>query len=62
MFVLVRKGDAHRLVDQLRADATWDALMQKTYVQEAFERGLEDSRSDKVTAAAEVRRKCGLPE
>ena len=62
MSVLVRKEDAHRLVDQLRADATWDDLMQEIYVREAIERGLEDSRSDKVTEVAEVRMKYGLPE
>jgi hypothetical protein len=62
MSALVRKEDAHRLVDQLGADATWDDLMQEIYVREAIERGLEDSRSDRVMEVAEVRRKYGLPE
>lgn len=44
MSTVVRKEDAHRLVDQLPANATWDDLMHEIYVREAIEKGLQDSK------------------
>ena len=37
------KDDAHRLVDNLDDEATWDDLMYEIYVRQAIERGLADS-------------------
>jgi hypothetical protein len=62
MSALVRNEDAHRLLDQLPAYATWDDLMREIYLREAIARGLEESRSDKVTEVGEVKTKYGLPE
>ncbi len=62
MSVLVRKEDAHRLVDQLPPGATWDDLMHEIYVREAIERGLADSNSDRTRDVQEIRGKFGLPE
>ena len=56
------KEDARRLLDQLPAYATWDDLMREIYLREAIARGLEESRSDKVTEVGEVKTKYGLPE
>jgi predicted transcriptional regulator len=62
MSLIVQKEEAHRLIDQLPLDATWDDLMQQLYVREAIERGLEDSRAGRTLEVAEVRKKYGLAE
>lgn len=56
------KEEAHRLVDSLPDEATWEDLMQKIYLRESIEAGLEDSRAGRVVEVAEVRRRFGLPE
>ena len=37
---VIQKEEAHRLVDQLSADSTWEDLMREIYVHEAIEKGL----------------------
>lgn len=54
------KEEAHKLVDQLPANATWDDLMHEIYVREAIERGLADSEAGLTRDVAEVRAKYGL--
>ena len=51
---------AHRLVDGLPDDATWEDLMDEIYVCQAIERGLKDSRDGKTLTIAEVRAQFGL--
>ena len=53
------KEEAHRLVDRLSADATWDDLMYEIYVRKAIERGLEDSESKNVQDVSVVRQNSG---
>ena len=62
MSAVVRKEDAHRLVDQLPPDATWDDLMHEIYVREAIDKGLADSIADRTKDVGTIRRKFGLPE
>lgn len=62
MSTVLSKEDAHKLIDQLPANATWEDLMYEIYVREAVERGLEDSRAGRTRDVLEVRRKYGLPE
>ena len=62
MSTIVSKEEAHKLIDQLRADARWDDLMHEIYVREAIERGLEDSKAGRTKDVAEIRKKYGLPE
>ncbi|RLJ17528.1 hypothetical protein DJ031_14560 [bacterium endosymbiont of Escarpia laminata] len=62
MSTVVRKKDAHRLVDQLPENATWEDLMHEIYVREAIESGLEDSRAGRTKDVKEIRGKHGLPE
>jgi len=62
MSTIVRKEDAHRLVDQLPANATWEDLMHEIYVREAIESGLEDSNAGSTKDVKEIRKKYGLPE
>ena len=62
MSTKVRKEDVHGLVDQLPDNATREDLMQKIYVREAIESGLEDSNAGRTKAVNEIRRRYGLPE
>lgn len=62
MSTKISKDEAHKLVDQLPADATWDDLMREIYVCEAIEKGLSDSDAGRTKDVAEVRKKYGLPE
>ncbi|MDT3778529.1 hypothetical protein PJI16_13265 [Nitrospira sp. MA-1] len=59
---VVRKEDAHKLVDRLPPNATWDDLMHEIYVREAIEKGLDDSRAGRTKDVSEIRKKYGLPE
>jgi len=54
------KEEAERLIRDLPEDATWDDLMQKIYVRQAIEAGLEDSTSGRTMDVKEVREKFGL--
>ncbi len=62
MSTKISKDEAHRLVDQLPADATWEDLMHEIYVREAIEKGLGDSNSGRTKDVEEVRAKFGLTE
>jgi len=59
---LLKKDDAHKLIDQLPADATWDDLMEQIYVRQAIENGLRDSEQGKLQTVQEIRQKYGLAE
>ncbi|NIM13018.1 MAG: hypothetical protein GTO45_12900 [Candidatus Aminicenantes bacterium] len=56
------KEEAHRLVDKLPEESTWDDLMYEIYVRQAVESGLEDSKAGRTTDLGEVREKFGLPK
>lgn len=56
------KEEAHKLVDQMPADATWDDLMHEIYVRKTIEKGLADSEAGRTTDVREIRKKYGLPE
>jgi predicted transcriptional regulator len=60
MPTVVQKEEAHKLVDRLPANATWDDLMHEIYVREAVDRGLADSRAGRTKSVQEVRAKYGL--
>jgi hypothetical protein len=62
MSTIVSKEEAHRLIDQLPDNATWDDLMHEIYIREAIEKGLEDSKTGRTKDVAEIRKKYGLPE
>jgi len=62
MSAVIRKEDAHKLVDQLPANATWDDLMHEIYVREAIERGLEDSNTGRTKDVKEIRKEFWLSE
>jgi hypothetical protein len=56
------KAEAHRLVDQLPENATWEDLVYRIYVRQSIEAGIRDADADHVESVAEVRRSFGLPE
>lgn len=62
MSARVIKEEAHRLIDQLPDDATWDDLMHEIHVREAIEKGLEDSKAGRTKDIAEIRTKYELPQ
>lgn len=45
MSTVISKEEAHRLIDRMPKNATWDDLMREIYVRETIERGLSDSNS-----------------
>ena len=54
------KQEAHRLIEQLPENATWDDLMYEIYVRQAIEAGLADSAAGRTLDVKEVRAKFGL--
>jgi hypothetical protein len=56
------KEQAHKLVDQMPAQATWDDLMREIYVRQVVEQGLADSKAGRTKSVNEVRAKHGLAE
>ena len=49
------KEEAHRLVENLPEDATWDDLMYQIYVRQAVAAGIEDSEAGRTLSVSEVR-------
>ena len=62
MPMVLQKDEAHKLIDRMPPNATWDDLMNEIYVREVIERGLADSNEDRTRAVKEVRAKYGLTE
>ena len=56
----LQKDEAHKIIDKMPQDATWDDLIHKIYVRQTIERGLEDSDSGQTKDVQEVRAKYGL--
>jgi predicted transcriptional regulator len=58
----MEKEEAHKLIDRMPPNATWDDLMREIYVREAIERGLADNKAGRTKDVKEVWVKCGLPD
>ncbi len=54
------KDEAHRLVEGLPEDATWDDLMYAVYVRQKIEAGLADAESGRLTPHEDVKRQFGI--
>ncbi len=54
------KDDAHKLIDKMPDNSTWDDLIYEIYVRQVIEKGLSDSKSGKVKDVSELRDKYGL--
>jgi predicted transcriptional regulator len=62
MPTVMEKEEAHRLIDRMPPEPTWDDLMREIDVLAAIERGLSDSQAGRTREEKEVRAKYGLPE
>lgn len=58
----ISKDEAHKLIDELPADATREDLMREIYVRQAIEKGLDDSEAGRTRSVSEVRENYGLSE
>ncbi|BAY12703.1 hypothetical protein [Calothrix sp. NIES-2098] len=56
------KQEAHKLIDRLPENSTWDDLMYQIYVRQTVEAGLADSKAGNLISVQEVRKRFGLPE
>ena len=54
------KQEAQRLLEKLPDKATWEDLMYRIYVREAFEAGIKDSDEGRTVDVKEVRKRFGL--
>jgi predicted transcriptional regulator len=54
------KSEAHRLIDALPDDATWDDVMYRVYVRQCIDAGIDDAEAGRVVDVDEVRRRFGL--
>lgn len=53
---------AHKLVDKMPDNSSWDDLMHEIYVREVIEQGLADSKAGRTKDVRDVRNKYGMPE
>jgi len=58
----MQKDEAHRLVDGMPDDATWDDLIYEIHVRAAIESGLADLDEGRTVDMAEVLAEHGLSE
>jgi hypothetical protein len=56
------RDQAHKLVDKMPENSSWDDLMHEIYVREVIEQGLADSKVGRTKDVRDVRKKYGLPE
>jgi len=59
---VIEKSEAHKMIDRLPENATWDDLMHAIYVRQAMERGLADREAGRTLDVRHVRAKYDLPE
>ena len=62
MPMIMKKEDAHKIVDIMPQNATWDDLIHEIYVREVIERGLSDSQAGRTKDVKDIRAKYGLSE
>ena len=53
------KAEAHRLIEQLPENFSWDDLMYEIYVRQTVEAGLADSHAGRVITVEAVRQQFG---
>ena len=54
------KDEAHKLIDLLPDDATWEDLQYQIYVRQSIDAGLKDSQEGRTVLLAEARCRFGL--
>jgi hypothetical protein len=58
----LKKDEAHRLIDSMSADVTWDDLTREISIRETIKCGLADSVEGRIKDVKEIRAEYGLPE
>ncbi len=56
----MEKDEAHKIIDRMAPDSTWDDLIREIYVWETIERGLADSKACRTKDVKDIRSKYGL--
>ncbi len=56
------KEQAHRLIDQLPDNASWQDVLYFLEVRADIEEGLQDIKAGRIDVVADVRKEYGLPE
>jgi hypothetical protein len=54
------KNEAHKIIDQMPENSTWDDIIQEIYVRQVIEKGLADSNAGRIKDVHDVRGKYGL--
>lgn len=54
------REEAHRLVDTLKEDSTWDDLMYEIYIRQMVETGIKDLDEGRVHDSDAIREKFNL--
>lgn len=62
MSIIMEKDEAHKIIDRMPPNATWDDLIHEIYVHETVEHGLADSKASRTKDVKDVRAKYGLAE
>ena len=61
MSTFIIKDEAHKLIDKLPENSTWDDLIYEIYVLQVIEKGLSDSEAGRIKDVTTIRDKYGLP-
>jgi hypothetical protein len=56
------KDEAHRIIEQLPDNASWEDLIYRLCVRQSIEAGRRDCEAGRVESVADVRKSFGLPE
>jgi hypothetical protein len=54
MAEIMRKDQAHKLIDNMADDSTWDDLINEIYVRQVIDQGLADSEAGRTTDVSDV--------
>ena len=57
MPMIMQKEQAHKLIDRMPQNATWDDLVREIYDREVIEQGLADSNEGRTKDVQEIRAK-----
>lgn len=55
------KEQAHKIIDGLPENATWEDVIDRIYVREAIEAGIADADAGRIVDVSEIRAEYGLP-
>ncbi len=56
------KQQAHKLVDRLPDDATWDDVVYEMVARREIEKGLADSDAERIMSVEDVEKEVGITE